>query len=480
MRAGIRVLAACLATLAGLVFVGPAGAASVFLIRGGGDGHGIGMSQYGAYGYALHGKSYKFILGHYYRGTSIATTDPTRVVRVLLATRAAAFSGAVKAGPKTLDPKLTYTVRPLADGSLSLVGPDGKQVARFAAPLTVTGAGPLAVAGLGLYRGALEFRGDGAGGVETIDAVGLDDYVRGVISREMPASWSAEALKTQAVAARTYAITTNRGGQAFDQYADTRSQVYGGVAAETAATDAAVTATRGEVVTYHGAPAVTYFFNSSGGHTENVENVWPGATPQPWLRGVPDPYDAAGGDPYHAWGSSMSPAAARAKLGSTVKGTLLGIRVTKHGASPRILAADVVGSTGRTTVTGTQLQRTFGLLTTNATFTTISTEVGSSASANGPLRRPSELGPLDARAMSAMFPLVQALASGAAPTLVGSVFPPRRGDRFAVELRSDGGRWRTVMRAALGGGGSFVVQPARSGTYRIVYRGLAGPAVVIP
>jgi hypothetical protein len=82
--------------------------------------------------------------------------------------------------------------------------------------------------------------------------------------------------------------------------------------------------------------------------------------------------------------------------------------------------------------------------------------------------------------MSAMFPLVQALASGAAPTLVGSVFPARHRDRFTVELQSARGQWHTVMRAALGGGGSFVIQPARSGSYRIVYRGLAGPTVVVP
>ena len=91
----------------------------------------------------------------------------------------------------------------------------------------------------------------------TVDAVGLDDYVRGVIAAEMPSSWSPEALKTQAVAARTYAITTNVGGGFYDLYPDTRSQMYRGVSAETPATDAAVAATAGQVVTYNGTPAVT-------------------------------------------------------------------------------------------------------------------------------------------------------------------------------------------------------------------------------
>ncbi len=118
----------------------------------------------------------------------------------------------------------------------------GTSLGRFASPLTVTGAGPLTAPGTGTYRGALEFRPDGHGGVETVNAVGLDDYVRGVISEEMPASWPAQALAAQAVASRTYAVTTAVGGSGYDLYADTRSQMYGGVAAQTAATDAAVAA----------------------------------------------------------------------------------------------------------------------------------------------------------------------------------------------------------------------------------------------
>ena len=78
------------------------------------------------------------------------------------------------------------------------------------------------------------------------------DYVRGVVSAESPSGWPTEALRAQAVAARTYAIATNAGGTSFDQYADTRSQVYGGVAAETASTDAAVSSTASQIVTVAG------------------------------------------------------------------------------------------------------------------------------------------------------------------------------------------------------------------------------------
>ena len=381
----MRALAVGLTAITALVLVGPASAArgplaaaargprapvaaaqasaGILYIRGRGYGHGVGMSQYGAYGLALHGWNYGQILAHYYTGTAIGQATTGEPVRVLLGSGSAAFAGATAAGGNQLDPSTTYDVKPLANGQLALVnGSTGQRVGKFNAPLTATGRGPLSLAGFGSYRGSLEFRPSGAGGVSIVNLVGLDDYVRGVIAAEMPASWAPEALKAQAVAARTYAITSDVSGGFYNLYPDTRSQVYGGVSAETPATDAAVAATAGQIVTYQGAPAITYFFSSSGGHTENVEDAWPGAAASPWLRGVDDPYDGAGGDPYHHWTRQLSlPAAARA-LGRLVKGSLVGIRVTQHGASPRIISAAVIGTSGTTTVTGAQLEGAFGLL----------------------------------------------------------------------------------------------------------------------
>ena len=187
------------------------------------------MSQYGAYGYALHGWTYQQILGHYYTGTALGTTNPGQIVRVLLGSGSAAFAGATHAGNKKLNPSLTYDVVPLANGSLKLVNQStGKAVGTFPAPLTATGPGPLSLAGLGTYRGSLEFRPNGSGGVYTVNALGLDDYVQGVIAAEMPSTWSPEALKAQAVAARTYAITTDVAGSFYNLYPDTRSQMYRG------------------------------------------------------------------------------------------------------------------------------------------------------------------------------------------------------------------------------------------------------------
>ena len=98
-----------------------------------------------------------------------------------------------------------------------------------------------------------------------VKRVPLERYVRGVVAAEMPSSFPAAALEAQAVASRTYALTSDAGGSRFDVYSDTRSQVYRGVAAETSATNAAVAATAGQVVLYAGKPVITYFFASSGG-----------------------------------------------------------------------------------------------------------------------------------------------------------------------------------------------------------------------
>ena len=210
---------ACLTLLACLLAASPALGAdrSTFTIRGAGFGHGVGMSQYGAYGFAKHGKSYDAILRHYYRGTQLGTTEG-RTVRVLLqSTGTASFSGASRAGARALDPSRTYLVRRRDASSVDLLSAAGKRIAAYTAPLQV-GGGVVQLGGSGAYRGLMEFRPTGSG-VNAINAVALEDYVAGVVARESPSSWPAEALKAQAVAARTYAITTSKAGAGFEQYA---------------------------------------------------------------------------------------------------------------------------------------------------------------------------------------------------------------------------------------------------------------------
>jgi stage II sporulation protein D len=284
----------------------------------------------------------------------------------------------------------------------------------------------------------------------------------------MPAGWAPQALEAQAVAARTYAITTDVAGGFYNLYPDTRSQMYRGIAAETPSTDAAVAATRGQIVTYNGAPAVTYFFASSGGYTENVEDAWPGATPDPWLRGVPDPYDGAAGDPYDHWTRQLSIAAATARLGRLLNGKLVGIRVTQTGASPRIMSAQVIGTAGTTTVTGQQLQSAFGLLSTWAAFTTMSSSV--QAPETGAVHPGSDIEIL------AQVKRLFGMMAGARPVLTGTIVPARAGATAVIELRAASG-WRKLGRVRVGKGGAFAVRTPRAGTYRAVYRGLDGPTV---
>jgi stage II sporulation protein D len=473
----MRGLAMGLSMAATLALAGPALAASTpattLYVSGGGYGHGIGMSQYGAYGYALQGWTYQQILAHYYTGTALGKTNPTQTVRVLLGSGSAAFAGATHVGNKSLNPSLTYDVVPLANGSLKIVNQSsGKAVGTFSAPLTAVGPGPLSLAGLGAYRGSLEFRPNGSGGVYTVNVVGLDDYVQGVVAAEMPSTWSAQALDAQAVAARTYAITTDVSGGFYNLYPDTRSQMYRGVAAETAATDAAVAATSGQIVTYNGAPAVTYFFASSGGYTENVEDAWPGATPDPWLRGVPDPYDGAGGDPYHHWTRQMSLATATKDLGKLVKGKLVGIKVTAHGASPRIMTANVIGTRGTVSVTGSELEGAFGLLSTWAAFTTISSSVTPT-----PAAAPHIVSNNLAEVLSQVKRAFGQMAN-ATQTLSGKVVSAGKGGHVTVQVRA-GKRWRRDGVVRLGRDGSYSVHLALAGVYRVVYRGFAGPSVVV-
>jgi len=472
LAVGLSIVAALALALAGPASAAPAPATTLY-VSGGGYGHGIGMSQYGAYGYALHGWTYQQILGHYYTGTALGKTNPAQTVRVLLGSGSAAFAGATRVANKPLNPSLTYDVVPLANGSVKIVNQTThKGVGTFSAPLTAVGPGPLSLAGSGAYRGSLEFRPNGSGGVYTVNVVGLDDYVQGVIAAEMPSTWSAQALDAQAVAARTYAITTDVAGGFYNLYPDTRSQMYRGVAAETPATDAAVAATSGQIVTYNGAPAVTYFFASSGGYTENVEDAWPGATPDPWLRGVPDPYDGAGGDPYHHWTRKLSLATATKALGKLVKGNLVGIRVTQHGASPRIMTASVVGTHGTVSVTGSQLEGAFGLLSTWAAFTTISSSASPTPAAaprvvTGDLAILSQM----KRAFGQM--------DNASQTLSGSVFPGSGKKAHATLQVRDGKRWRKSGVIRLGAGGHYSVRLVYAGVYRVVYRGLAGPSVSV-
>ena len=344
--------------------------ARVWVVKGAGFGHGVGLSQYGAYGYAKHGFKYDQILTHYYTGTTIGTTAD-RSMRVLLrdGARSVAFRGAGSACGAGLNPKKGYVAKRKGSGVI-VRNKKRRKIARCGAAMTAAGSPTITVGGKGTYRGSLEVRASGSS-LQAIDVVEIEDYVRGVVAKESPASWPIEALKAQAVAVRSYALSTGIRGGTFDLYDDTRSQAYGGVGAETAKTDQAVSATRLQVVLYAGKVAQTFFFSTSGGHTENNElsSLGFGQPPVPYLRGVEDPFEADTGSPYEHWKRKFSLGRMNSALRSIgLRGKLKSVSVTQRGTSPRIVHANLVGTRGTTTVDGPDLRSALGLPDTWAFF----------------------------------------------------------------------------------------------------------------
>jgi stage II sporulation protein D len=333
--------------------------APVFAVSGRGFGHGVGMSQYGALGLAQAGAGHASILAHYYPGTVLGRAAVAQVrvllaegrpsVRVASATPFRVRGGdgavhAVPAGVHLLGPELrvrtaarTVLLRPplLVQPGPALLQLDGKR-----------------------YRGALELA-PVQGRLRVVNVVGLEQYLLGVVPREVSPRWPLEALKAQAVAARSYALAKRRSGP-FDLYPDERSQVYGGVAAEHGTTTAAVQATAGEVLRHGGRVATTYFYSTSGGRTANVGDVWPGSPPVPYLVSVDDPHDAV--SPHHAWGPlRIAPARLQSVLG--VKGALRDVRTTTT-PSGRVARVVGVGTGGQTSVPAASVRTALGLRST--------------------------------------------------------------------------------------------------------------------
>jgi stage II sporulation protein D len=218
------------------------------------------------------------------------------------------------------------------------------------------------VSGKGTYRGKLIAKS--SGGLLVVNKLGVDDYTRGVVANEMPSSWPQNALRAQAVAARSFALSSHA-GHGFDVYDDTRSQVYGGKGSETQSTDTAVRKTSDQILRYHKQTVMALFFSTSGGRTESNQFAF-GSSPIPYLQSVKDPYDDV--SPYHKWTARKSQGQMESALSGLFSGRLKKVKVTKTGDSPRIVDAKVVGSKGSSGVSGATLQGRLGLMSTWARF----------------------------------------------------------------------------------------------------------------
>lgn len=219
------------------------------------------------------------------------------------------------------------------------------------------------------YRGALELRHRG-GGLTAVNIVPVDGYLRSVVPEEMPVDWSAEAIKAQSVAARSFALASRgrHASEGYDLCTTTHCQLYTGTAAEKSASDAAIKATRGEVLTYGGKPIEALFHTDSGGMTENSEDVW--GSHVPYLRAAKDTPAKT-----MPWTKTISRADLGRKLAA--KGHTIG-RVRSLALSPlaigraakdrtasgRVKTMTVKGTKGTATLSGTTWRSLLGLKST--------------------------------------------------------------------------------------------------------------------
>jgi SpoIID/LytB domain protein len=378
----------------------PAGTS--FSISGRGFGHGLGMSQYGAYGAALSGLTRDQTLAFYYPNTTLSTAIGNPTVRVkltalgststqLVTTPNLLVSDGTKSGAlntKNSDGTLRTRWRVVADGTgLTLQWLQAGAWRSTSSWKAVTAPLSFSDAVLGKvrvvmpdgtqrdYRRTIRSVRSGSG-VMTLSVLSMNYYLQGVVPSEMSASWPATALQVQAVSARTFAAyeaAHQPAGSAFDVCDSTSCQVYRGLAGYTASgtlvpheystSTAAVTATSGLGVFYGGAPALTQFGSSNGGQTV--------ASSLAYQVSKADPYDNVPPGSTSQWTTSLSISKIEGAYPTT--GTLKALRIDKRDGlnawGGRISSVTVIGSAGSKTVTGTSFQSAMGLRSTWWTVT---------------------------------------------------------------------------------------------------------------
>jgi stage II sporulation protein D len=211
------------------------------------------------------------------------------------------------------------------------------------------------------YRGRIQLV-NSSKGLIAVNYIDLEDYLVSVLGKEMYPTWPQEALKAQAVAARSFALARRQSqlkqsGSLFDLGDTITSQVYNGVSSEFASTQAAVDATRGQVLTYSGKVIEAVFHSASGGHTENSESVWRAS--KPYLRGVPD-FDQEA--PSFQWSVNLTAAQLKQRLPGM--GNIIALRPLQTTPQGRVITLLVVGDSGSRTINGNQLRSALGLKST--------------------------------------------------------------------------------------------------------------------
>lgn len=376
---------------------------SGFLFKGRGNGHGLGMSQWGARGRAAAGDDYKKILAAYYKNSRIDSRDTSGTVRIALTHGPIDLA---RPWPRVFGPLPTVAGPLTVDGYPQLSAPAGVVLgfdvsARggpeailqpangapqisvpFDRPLVIRSAGPTGVrtnilqtmggdfrsgAEQWRYSGELRLIPKGAASVLPVNVVPIEDYLKGVVPAEMPPYWGVEALKAQAIAARTYAMRKISGSGDFDLEGNQFDQAYSGLTEQMKASSDAVDATRGQVLTYNGQLLSALYMASGGGHTENSEfgfihwnhGLKPAAN-LPYLRGIADPLDRAPSwqvGPFSATDAAQILRDNDEELGDR----LVGIDILQKSPSGRVLGVRLRGSSKTDEISGPVLRAWFGL-----------------------------------------------------------------------------------------------------------------------
>jgi len=359
-----------------------------FSFAGHGYGHGHGMSQYGAEGAARKGLTARQIVSFYYPGTKLSTTkvkirvlissDTTRDVKIRAQRglrvidrgsgktyKLRAIKGvrrwrlAVKSGHSIVQYLTKHWHRYRLRGQRKRLVGDGEFHSTSGPMSLVTPSGIIRLRG---NLRAASIPGAKPRERETVNVLSIDKYVQGVVPSEMPTSWHAAAVRSQAIAARTYAMYERTHTRAYDRSRPydicdtTMCQVYGGVSAETSGGNAAVKATAGRYLTWKGAPAFTQFSASNGG--------WMAAGSFPYLPAKADPYDGWSGNPYHDWARSASASVLESRYPAL--GTLKTITITARAGGGEwggyVDSVKLTGSSGKVvTATGDDIRAAYGL-----------------------------------------------------------------------------------------------------------------------
>ena len=364
----------------------------VYTIDGRGHGHGRGMSQWGAQGAATKGIGYRQILSTYYPGTGLGSGSDSSPIQVWISDdsddelRVASSAGLTLASgnqvlrlPSLLADKTVtrWRVRlvngvPFADGLgsdlvwRSLNMPAGSPV-EFRPGSSGTVRVVLPTGAMRDYRGDIQAVPTGSK-LRTVNETTMGNYLRSVVPTEMPAEWLPAALNAQAVAARTYALWKTRyDNRGFADICDTNScQAYRGVRSlsaagsvtrtwETAKTDAAVTATAGQWLSYNGKPALTEFSSSNGGRSVYGDF--------PYLPARQDLWDGAVKNPEHAWTVTLPATKISNRWPQIGKVQFLQVlsRDGKGTWGGRVISILVVGTKRSITLTGSAFVNEMGL-----------------------------------------------------------------------------------------------------------------------